>query len=168
MSSFASLCGQGHLRKDCIIEFLQGDCDFENSRTPLCSWEIVPGDLKFVRVRGRQNTADDDREHRERKESNRRRGRKAHKGRKGEGRNWEGSKGEGNAQNHWESKRPSNGSNYNKSKLANFFIVSILYLEISIETKTIYWYNEHLLRLLFRSPMSHDCCHLQVLLYGYC
>ena len=35
-----------------------GDCDFENPLNPLCSWEIVPGDLMFVRVEGRQNTTE--------------------------------------------------------------------------------------------------------------
>jgi len=44
--------------RHCNPEECSGDCDFENPLNPLCSWEIVPGDLMFVRVEGRQNTTE--------------------------------------------------------------------------------------------------------------
>ena len=110
-----------------------GDCNFENPLNPLCSWEIVPGDLKFLRVKGKQNKWDGESEDRDRGDgSSKGKGRRAGKekksrgerrgerggGRRGErkeGRRGE-RKGERRGKRRWRSKRPDKDGSGNESK----------------------------------------------------
>ena len=86
-----------------------GDCDFENPLNPLCSWEIVPGDLKFGRVRGIQNATELEEEEHDR-----------HNGRQGEGRKREHSR-ERRSNRRWKSRKHGMGASRNESMLLSYF-----------------------------------------------